>query len=258
MLTVERLIAIRKPLHAHLFWRKYKPGCIIAIICCVSFLFQIYNFFYITPMTLPNCMDNSKRVHFFMKIKIVDNYYLFYFVQYSLMVIPLITITLPVVLLALFNCLLLYYLRSSRKELGNFVIKTNPRTSQNEWKVTITVLAIVFTLLIFNIPSVVYYWLSTFSIYNSVTLSFLSNFAIVVSKTVNFLLYCLTSSKFRLRLLKIFASKAKIRCMYRRNSEGTVKLLTNRQSKKLYNSLPLAQYNDCGRNNYVHSSDIIL
>lgn len=241
MLTLERLIAIRTPLHAHLFWRKYKPCFIISFICILSFLLQIYNVFWLIQKKYPNCKDSSKVVSMMKVIELDDNYYFYYFVKYSVIIVPVFTVTLPVILLVVCNVMLLYYIRVSRTELRN-LRKSKKLCTNTEWKVTTTVLAIVLTLVVFNLPSVIYFWISYFTVYRSRTLVFFSNFTILVSKSLNFLLYCTVSSNFRRRLCKIFALKAKGQRMKFRRSFETPMMLACKPStvhNKYYEALDI-------------------
>lgn len=155
-------------------------------------------------------------MYYLRHIKEKDNYFLFHYVRLSFIVTPLIQVTFPLLLLVLLNAILLRCLwinRNSLSKLGGQSSAKNAGDRSKEWKVTMTVLTIVVTFLIFNFPSVVMYWLTTtglvpFRNTAIVNLTYIMNFMVVINKALNFLLYCTSSENFRRRLVHLFKEHA--------------------------------------------------
>lgn len=216
IVTIERLVAIRTPLHARSFWKAWRMVLIIGCILFLSFALQLFNLFWLTPESRPMCANKNQRVYFWHLIKEHDNYYLFQYVRFSLIVTPILQVTFPMVMLVLLNSLLLYYLWLNRNSVSRINSTSNQNTSSNnkEWKITTTVVIIVVTFLLFNFPSLIMYWLTTSNIVpNSPTsrnLTSISTFLVSVNKALNFILYCTSSDSFRRRLFKLFTQRSNV------------------------------------------------
>lgn len=209
VVTVERLVAIRTPLHARSFWKTWRMMLIIGCVLFFSFSLQLFNFFLLTPDTLPNCLNKTQRLPYFRLIRKNDsNHLLFHYVRISMTLQPIVQVTFPLLLLVLLNSMLLRYLWINRKAVARFGNQPRSSTTQNtslvskEWKITMTVMSIVITFIIFNLPSMVVYWLS--AKLNSYSFNYGVNFLVTINKALNFVLYCTSSATFRRRLVRLF------------------------------------------------------
>lgn len=211
MVTVERLIAIRTPLHAGSFLKGWRIVFVILIIFVCTFTINIYNIFWLRPGTMPDCKYTNKTNRILRRLSPDDGYYLYKYVTISQMLTPVITVPLPLIFLVVMNALLLYYLRVSRRYVAKMSTNCIGTKTKNEMKITLMVLVIVLAFFIFNFPSAVVYF---YAIYNPKwssreILARTTNYMVTLNKALNFWLYCLASESFRKKLRILCRRKTK-------------------------------------------------
>uniref|UniRef100_A0A915JJ50 G-protein coupled receptors family 1 profile domain-containing protein n=1 Tax=Romanomermis culicivorax TaxID=13658 RepID=A0A915JJ50_ROMCU len=230
--TVERLVAIRSPLHAHMFLNKRRVICILCSIFLLSIILNVYHFFWLSA-SVSTSLCGKERVEV-RWLNATDIGYLAYkFREFSITISPFFVTILPFFLVVFLDFALIYFLRESEK--GAFLRRssssqssTTTGQSKAEAKMTITVLIIVITFSIFCLPSVVLYWLTTMTdmikagYQRRQDLVMLFNFLVALNKTLNFVIFCLSSSNFRSKLIDILCKirKNKGRLLRRDYSSG--------------------------------------
>ncbi|KRX72307.1 putative G-protein coupled receptor F59B2.13 [Trichinella sp. T6] len=209
--TFERLLAIRKPLHAKLFFKKWHLISLITLIYVASFVSVSYIFFWLTPTEITVNRCNKTQTLLMLKpINETVHPTVHQYVSVSLKVAPHLTCTVPLILLVVLNSLLLYYLRQGRK-MSQMVANVNP-SRIIELRVTLIVVSIIGTFLICQTPSgVLYVWESMQMnasnnsrpdwFYTAVAVS---NILVVCGKAINFAVYCVSSSNFRSKIKRLF------------------------------------------------------
>ncbi|OUC42720.1 hypothetical protein D917_10266, partial [Trichinella nativa] len=151
-------LAIRKPLHAKLFFKKWHLISLITLIYVASFVSVSYIFFWLTPTEITVNRCNKTQTLLMLKpINETVHPTVHQYVSVSLKVAPHLTCTVPLILLVVLNSLLLYYLRQGRK-MSQMVANVNP-SRIIELRVTLIVVSIIGTFLICQTPSgVLYVW----------------------------------------------------------------------------------------------------
>lgn len=248
MVTVERLVAIRSPFQANTLLKHSRIVMIIIITFVWTFFLQLYNFFWLRPSTVPNCLDFNKIVYIMRQVRPTNGYHKYRFVVFSKIVTPIITVPLPLILLIVLNALLLYYLKTNRREVAK-ISSGCTSTSKSENKVTLMVLVIVFTFFVFNFPSAVVYFLFIFhpSPGHLAVYSLTANYMVTLNKALNFWLYCLASANFRKKLRRL------CRNLFSRYDQNQNKMYLNSMTGKYSVKNSRNDLDRCGVNNNRHN-----
>uniref|UniRef100_A0A914DUY5 G-protein coupled receptors family 1 profile domain-containing protein n=1 Tax=Acrobeloides nanus TaxID=290746 RepID=A0A914DUY5_9BILA len=237
-ICLERLMGIRYPLSVRKD-RVFQTPVIILGIVTMTGLLSFYNHVAFDCMTREFC--NGEQPHAWcIHINADEQYakqnrtnpnpqWLISYVQWSPHVYAFFGVFLPTVVVLVSNALLIYTLRQRQKFLS---ISTNqPEMKSNqaaaqlrmEQKVTITVCAIVTCFTITQTPSgfvtlAVGYITGPRS---GVIPQAIANFMVVVGKSLNFVLFCLSSTNFRQRLFMLTKARLSHRKKTRRLSIET-------------------------------------
>lgn len=114
--TVERLVAICRPLHARLLWQSHRIIILLICIYVFSFLLFVHQWFWMFPGSVPLCNGNGRRVYGLRKIKRSDSPAMYDFVLVSQYLAIACTFVIPVIAMMFLNSLLLYFLRRNRRD----------------------------------------------------------------------------------------------------------------------------------------------
>ncbi|CDW51851.1 G protein coupled receptor [Trichuris trichiura] len=185
--TFERLLVIRKPLHARLFFRKWHFAVLIGLIYAISLLVVAYNFFwfYPTEITITTNCNSTLTIWTLKAVNRTAQPTMYEYVSTSLKVIPHITLTIPLFMLTVLNSALFYYLRKAHK-MSLMLTGVNQQKTV-ELRVALVVVSIIGTFLVCQIPSAVS----------------VSNILVVFGKAFNFVVYCASSSSFRKKVQRL-------------------------------------------------------
>uniref|UniRef100_A0A914VMH2 G-protein coupled receptors family 1 profile domain-containing protein n=2 Tax=Plectus sambesii TaxID=2011161 RepID=A0A914VMH2_9BILA len=234
MVTIERLMVILWPLKARNFWKTTRLVVVIALIWIASFTITFYYHIvyevHSVNMTYTwldaNGTNHSRPIVRRMSMVRPG---MSEYKQVSTIVNILIVILIPLVVLATVNGLLVFCLRRQQKFMfqstkgdrtgaaDNNNIVSNPKRQQRaQRKVTIMVIVIVSAFTITNLPSAAVHLyelvrmieLDTRQSEIFQTVAVIANSFVITGKTLNFFLFCMSSTHFRLRLVRIIVKKA--------------------------------------------------
>ncbi|EFO16126.1 G protein-coupled receptor [Loa loa] len=220
----DRLIGIRRPLHAKTNYNKHRIPLLIAVIVTITGIVNFYQHFQYKCFMRNYC----NRTQIYSRCILINNdgrwfrnrtnpYSVSYrnFIDIGVTVNAITTIILPIILLSFFNFLLLCILRNRRDLL---LVSTNqqslPKKKRSlqylkmEHRVTLMVTLIVTTFIILNGPSAVIH-LVNLARKKKLNYNFtlLGNTLVIIDKACNFIVFCLTSQHFRARLFQLTQRK---------------------------------------------------
>uniref|UniRef100_A0A915KZT2 G-protein coupled receptors family 1 profile domain-containing protein n=1 Tax=Romanomermis culicivorax TaxID=13658 RepID=A0A915KZT2_ROMCU len=209
MVTVERLLAIIRPLSVHLFWSKYRLWSVVVCVWVLTFLSQCYNWLKMRYSSMPDCIRINQTFHHIANIK--PEHPMSNFVATMDKAAPFIVVVVPFFLMLVFNCWLILHLHHDRRDVNRMgsVSGGKTKTSDTERKITVMVVTIMFAFLTFTAPSAVLNivgWFVGPSTYRGDAFRVwgqMANYLVGVSKILNFPLYCLSSGNFRAQFLKL-------------------------------------------------------
>ncbi|VDP28556.1 unnamed protein product [Soboliphyme baturini] len=202
--TAERLVAIIFPIHAKAFLRMWHLKLISAVIAIWSLGINLYNLFWMVPVQAERFVCNQTVLTWRLEqLNKSDNPAMYNYVQLSLAVVPYVSVVTPLIMLVILNSLLLRYLH-----IGRSGITSNGSHSKLvEFRITLMVVLIIASFIVFQTPSAfLYIWEAVSSKPYPVwffTVTTISNLLVSFGKALNFVLYCVISSNFRRRLIKI-------------------------------------------------------
>ncbi|KAI6207100.1 G-PROTEIN-RECEP-F1-2 domain-containing protein [Aphelenchoides besseyi] len=219
--SIERFSGVRRPMHARFQVRERRLYSLIAMVFVLAFLTTFWHHIEYTEKLYIQC--SIVRPFY----KLVDDIpgtskLLLKYLTYARLFQPIAGIILPVTAVAIFNVSLIYYLR--KREILPRTVSDNKQPEfrfvrysdigplqRQERKVTATVIAIVTCFSVTHLPTLIpIIWKH---IYNADTFSpdvqyitiTLLNTLLISGKTLNFVLFCLSSAHFRRRTVLIFA-----------------------------------------------------
>lgn len=206
--TVERLIAIKSPLKAHIFWNKTRSTLVIITIWFLTLVLQLPQFFWFVVHSKPDCADPTKSTFMLMTISRRRKHYTILKTLNS--ALPIVIVVVPLTLLVALNSLLIYFLRQNNKSLTQLGM-TSRNCDNTERKVTKRVLCVIVIYFIFNFPSaVLILWTilepdrNLAKILYDLPLFIVSTVLVTFSKAINFPLYYCININFRKQLKKLF------------------------------------------------------
>ncbi|CAB3397110.1 unnamed protein product [Caenorhabditis bovis] len=216
----DRLFGIRNPLYARATWRWWKLPLVTAIIvffCGILTFYQHFEYFCLVreycsatqlySRCLPVNADkwfggrpNPFSIRYQKLIQVCKLLHIF------LMII------LPIILLLFLNLTLLCALRKRQKHLSMGKECTDRCHNESymqktEHRVTLTVTFIVTMFTLTNGPSALVHLVMYFTHRELYDLTMISSTLVICGKASNFILFCLGSKHFRLRLLKLTQKK---------------------------------------------------
>lgn len=214
VVTVERVVAIKMPLHAKLYFTHHRVVVTIVVIYIVSFALNSYNFVWLNPFINSYC-NNTKFVYGLMTINETESPNLHIYVQISWLISPFLIVYIPMLILIVLNTSLLYHLDKNRKTMEDAKTTRAPQIRSNEHKVAFTVAVIILSFIILSTPSAVLHLLEWFRFYihepprtqASLEAATVANMLVVLNKASNFILYCTVSSKFREQLMLLICRR---------------------------------------------------
>uniref|UniRef100_A0A915HXD0 G-protein coupled receptors family 1 profile domain-containing protein n=1 Tax=Romanomermis culicivorax TaxID=13658 RepID=A0A915HXD0_ROMCU len=208
MVTVERLLAIMKPLSIHLIFSKKRLWLSIVCIFVFSFFFQIFFWFIYYVQAFPDC-QNLKTFHSF-AVDVAGTKYddLLQFLDGTSVVVGEIV---PFFVMLTINTWLIYKLYKEHKFIQSLSsTKTRQvKEMEVEHKVTIMAVAIMVSFFVFVTPSTVTALMhmtidkESSQLLNLRQVMQITHCLLYVNKALNFPLYCLSSRHFRAHLAKI-------------------------------------------------------
>uniref|UniRef100_A0A5S6QTG7 G-protein coupled receptors family 1 profile domain-containing protein n=1 Tax=Trichuris muris TaxID=70415 RepID=A0A5S6QTG7_TRIMR len=206
--TFERLVAIRKPLHAKLFFRKWHLTVLIGSIYAISLLVVAYNFFWFYPaeITITTKCNSTLSIWTLRAVNRTVQPTLYEYVSTSLKIIPHISLTIPLVMLTVLNSALFYYLRQAHKM--SLTMTGINQSRMVELRVALVVVSIIGTFVVCQTPSGILYIWDAMQTQNRRPLWFytavsVSNILVVFGKAFNFVVYCASSSSFRKKVQRL-------------------------------------------------------
>lgn len=248
--TVERLVAIRRPLHARLFWNSRRITLILVGIYVISFYLVLHNWFWMWPVELRRC--DGGKLFGLQQLKKDDSPIMYWYVRVSQYIAVFFTIAGPVIALMVLNSWLVYSLRQNRREMtAKFSItndSTQPRTRillkkrafstgpansspnlrqrTSESKVAFMVFVISASFILFELPSAILFIWDTAAFFTprkgrpqwfSQAAAF-SNQLVSVNKALNFAVYCGAGQHFRRVFLRLVCKRLPFKRFYRYGS----------------------------------------
>ncbi|KAI6181264.1 G-PROTEIN-RECEP-F1-2 domain-containing protein [Aphelenchoides besseyi] len=217
--SIERFSGVRRPMHARFQVRERRLYSLIAMVFVLAFITTFWHHIEYTKKIYVHC--SIVRPFY----KLVDDIpgtskLLLKYLTYARLFQSIAGILLPVTAVAIFNVSLIYYLR--KREILPRTVSDNKQPEfrrysdigplqRQERKVTATVIAIVTCFSVTHLPTLgPIIWKH---IYNTDTFSpdiqyitiTLLNTLLISGKTLNFVLFCLSSAHFRRRTVLIFA-----------------------------------------------------
>ncbi|KAK6185286.1 hypothetical protein SNE40_007553 [Patella caerulea] len=214
--TVERYIAVCRPLHAANTCTKSRARKTMGIILLWVLLYNIPRYFQYTVHLKLNPDNNITQVvrneTDFGQHPIFRHVYLIYFQLFFMFLIPF-------MILLVLNIALMKAVKRSRQTLQQ--ISSTSRTNENN--LTVMLISVIFVFLVCQFPSIIDNIVVAVDPLNRRYESFIyakfytiSTFMIEINSAVNFILYCLFGKKFRLVFLHIFGlRKFRQRLQYR-------------------------------------------
>ncbi|CAI4222557.1 unnamed protein product [Auanema sp. JU1783] len=221
----DRLVGIRSPLYTRSTWSKWKLPALITTIVVVSGCATFYQHFeYDCPLRsycqhaqlYSRCLPVTSEAWFGNR----ENPYSHEFrklISLSVLIYVFLMIIFPIVLLTILNLMLLCALRKRQKHLQLLNEAENSRRAnenqllqKTEHRVTLTVTFIVTMFTLTNGPSALIhlirttYHLQQHELYD---LTMICSTLVICGKASNFILFCLGSKHFRLRLMKLTQKK---------------------------------------------------
>lgn len=207
MVTIERLIAIKTPLKAHIFWNKIRLSLVIIAIWLLTCVLQLPQFFWFYVQSLPDCKDIKKSTFMLKSIPTTRENYTLIQTLYS--TLPVLIVIIPLILLVVLNILLIHYLRMNNKNLVQLGVSSQ-NSYTTERKVTKRILVVLIICFIFNFPSAVLMLWTTLGKNKHIRKilldfpAFISATLVTLSKTTNFIIYCCVNDNFRKQLKQLF------------------------------------------------------
>lgn len=166
-------------------------------------------------VTDQDCLDPSKTVFAFRRITSDKTHYEVR--KYLYIISPMIIVVIPLIALITLNLLLIYYLRLNNQQLNKLGTSSNKnRNVAVERIVTKRISFIVITFFVFNFPSAVLgVWAtmeSNVRVYEILTdiPADISDNLVIISKAINFPLYCFINESFRIKLFSMFSPVQKL------------------------------------------------
>ncbi|CAI5451102.1 unnamed protein product [Caenorhabditis angaria] len=218
--SFDRLFGIRNPLYARATWKWWKLPMVIFSIGIICGVFTFYQHFEFHCLIKDFC--SGKQI--FSKCKAVTGPTWFgnrtnpYSEQYRNLISTCKMVNIfgmivtPIILLVILNFLLLWSLRkrqkhlSMGKDLNEDGRHNDSHMQKTEHRVTLTVCFIVTMYTLTNLPSaLVHVSVSEPASYYDLTI--FTSTLVICGKASNFILFCLGSKHFRLRLLKLTQRK---------------------------------------------------
>uniref|UniRef100_A0AC35GHK1 G-protein coupled receptors family 1 profile domain-containing protein n=1 Tax=Panagrolaimus sp. PS1159 TaxID=55785 RepID=A0AC35GHK1_9BILA len=245
-ICLERLVGIRHPLSVR-YHRVYQTYLIAGTIIGLTFLLTFYSHIsyfchhrVFCNGTQPHalCMPVSEDIWSKPFNNTASTFHKVY-VRWSLKINAIFGVFLPTVVVAISNAMLIFTLRQRQKFLSISIghgTKTNGITANGnvtqsaaqlrlEQRVTLTVCAIVSCFIITQAPSAVVNLIGGFVQHSAPTwhktMSILTTFMVTIGKSLNFVLFCLSSANFRHKLVTMSKQRLGGKKRFRRYSMDT-------------------------------------
>ena len=200
LLTVDRYIAVCKPLHAQRLCTLSRVAKELLVLVLFAVGYNIVRFFEIDYRMKPTSLARNAR----------------YTIFYKMISFGLVYYVIPICLLATLNILLVRSLRKAEESRDQLRAPTKDSAVMKR-DITIVVAAVVFIFLACNIPAMmshIFYSIET--AYKSTKgqlepvrrhFARVSNFLIILNSAVNFVIYCLFSRNFRKTFQRLFCRR---------------------------------------------------
>ncbi|RCN52922.1 7 transmembrane receptor [Ancylostoma caninum] len=219
----DRLVGIRSPLYARSTWSWWKLPAVIMFIVAVAGGLTFYQHFEYYCLVRSYCNETQLysrclpvySVSWFGKRENPFSPAFQQLISLCVLVYALTMIILPIVLLTMLNLMLLCALRKRQKHLAVCADATERRNNEGqmqktEHRVTLTVTFIVTMFTLTNGPSALMHLIRT--AYNLkqqdlYDLTMICSTLVICGKASNFILFCLGSRHFRLRLIRLTQRK---------------------------------------------------
>lgn len=204
---MERLIAVRFPLHAIVYLNRRGILSAIACIYFMALLLNVHFLFSLRVVSVAVCKSNSTTIGLEIAKKATEPFS-YNFGHYSLVTFVVTAQIIPMLLLIALNSSLIF---SLRKLLTNEMeLRRNRSESsnaqQNERQISMVVAAIIASFVLFNIPSAVVWTIHlAYGLNIEMPKEFhtaveIANILVPTGKTINFIVYYCCSEQFRGRL----------------------------------------------------------
>ncbi len=223
--SIERSLAIRSPCSiSPITWKTSRFIGIITSILVATFVLTFFHNFWYTSVLKPECANQTKiLVYEFTPSTLCGSVSetMKTYLNVSVVLGTVLIILLPFAAMIFLNILLVNHLRSHRKSLNALVSRKsrNSRTSsatssQQEARATFVVCVIVGSFLFFNALSAILHLLSfcqadLFRYHGHKIVVAISNSLITTAKSVNFILFCMSSRHFRKKAWMVISRSRK-------------------------------------------------
>nr|CAD2197808.1 unnamed protein product [Meloidogyne enterolobii] len=289
--TMERFLVIRAPLRSRKYWNKSQRQCFFFLILLGTFLLIIYHFFeYVSFIFFKEILKkffqkDCQLAHFCNGTQI----YMFCYsagtrthpgspwdklssvrtslirrmlIQMGTICNAIFVVFVPVFSVAILNILLIRQLRLNdkivRTSSQNSTVQGLIPTQKNRRHITLTVITISTCFAISHGPSAIFslwelligYKSNNQQIFTAISIA---NGFVLTGKTLNFLLFCLSSAHFRKKCLKIFFKKFRKK---RQNSSSIERFQQSRlenkiQKKQKTQKLSILTLNEIGNEEFI-------
>ena len=251
--TIERYIAVCRPLHASKMCTVSRAKKAIIIVFILAFVYNLPRM--LESQVVEEFDSDTNTTYPLLKYTELGSNPFFrqiYFIYLNMFVMFLI----PFLILAVFNVLLVKAVQESRKARAQM----NARTAR-ENNLTIMLIVVILVFLLCQLPSIadniflaILEQEELYSV-NYVKFTCISNLMVVINSATNFYLYCVFGRKFRKVFLKVFCH-----CLERKVSrtyDHTSLLLSNRSKKQnSVNSPHIDKKNHFGHNGHTQYDEI--
>ena len=204
--TAERVLVISRPLRAQLPFSPARTTALVLGIFAGALATSVFHLFrseYVPcVMPLPGNYSSLTKLKLHQRVKLFNNPLARQWFDASTLFNLVFILCLPLLGMIFFNWILLHFIRSSRKTLSAVGRTHSGRLAMaTERKIGIMVCVIISAYVIFNIPSAVIAVLQWQRIGTGKGwlkhMVYVSNSLVATGKTINFVLYCLSSDHFR-------------------------------------------------------------
>ncbi|CAF1482247.1 unnamed protein product [Adineta ricciae] len=219
--TVERWVAISYPLQSRTWCTVHRARKIIFSVMCAAFLCTLPSAFEMKLIQIIEQKIIANRTTLVSRIgarpTMLGNSVLYHQIYFNFVTFAIIWI--PLVLLLIFNTILISYVRRSKRKLqqnqDGIELRRHNRSSQSEQrKTTIMLIAVVIVFTVCQIPQAIS--LTVLSIFPTLARTsrvlIFNNFAnclVAVNASINFVLYCCFSERFRVTFRSNFTFLSK-------------------------------------------------
>lgn len=207
LLTIDRYIAVRFPLHAHRLCTVSRALRNVAILAILSLLFT-------TPRFFEYAIDSSNKSFGFRVTSLLKNRT--YTIVYRIVLFFTFMYLVPMILLVVLNAHLLITLRVAESYRAG--VTDNKNINKTSRSITATVVTVVLVTIVCNVSAMLSHLLwslaqcfahLSYLDHHRRYMALISNIFVTLNSAINFVIYCFCSRNFRMVLLQMCSCRRK-------------------------------------------------